>query len=391
MPQPLSLLRRILIIIVLAGVGGNAVAFEPVEASMLVAEPGEMVYQCTGHAAIRLQCPAYGLDNVFSFETDYSGGLAGQILGQAKGKFQRITFEEYCSGFAAEGRGITEFPLNLTDGQIRHLWMLCDNDAESGSERRFNIRWQSCNSEAVDKICAALADENIMVRSDSVSEMDNGEWGSYFCAEHSPWSTMIIIIGLGTGAQQTDSWRTRMFPVSMAYMLPKAIIRSTDGTERPLLTRVPTEILPSRRLDGAPWFTPVVFFALVLAVSIVISAADLSGRWPRMVAVADRVALLLQSAVSLALIAVAVMPLSIGGAWNWLYLPLNPLPALVWLFCRHRRWVPGFFAAYGAVCVLFIAAPLFTSNAGMWSSLLAAAIAVRVLTHYLPIISKQHK
>ena len=47
-----------------------------VVASLLVVSPGPAVYQVFGHAALRMQCPSAGLDNVFSFETDLAGGSA---------------------------------------------------------------------------------------------------------------------------------------------------------------------------------------------------------------------------------------------------------------------------------------------------------------------------
>lgn len=375
----------------LLGLGVPAESAEPVEASLLVASPGPKVFQCSGHAAIRLQCRAYGLDNVFSFETDYSGGLAGQILGQARGRFARITFDDYCGIFTSEGRSITSFPLNLSDSEIRRLWMLCDRDAESGLERNFNLRWRNCNSAAFDKITAAISPETIVAGGDSLSRLDNGTIISTVLSEKRPWSTLILLAALGDDCNRTDSWRTRMVPVVMHDILPEVTIRSADGTERPLLSGASTELYAATAPQQAPAITPNLVFGIILALSAIISVADLRHRALRVVAIADRTALALQTAASLALIAIAVLPLSIGGAWNWLYIPLNPLPAIVWLIWRRRSWLPVFFVAYGAACALFIAAPAFTSNAGIWSSLLSAAISLRVLSHYLPIVYHRTK
>ena len=80
------------VMMLLSAVWATAQAPEPtfteeVGASMLVTSPGPLFYQATGHAAIRLQCPAFGLDNVFSFETSTDNAL-GQVLGHAKGRLR---------------------------------------------------------------------------------------------------------------------------------------------------------------------------------------------------------------------------------------------------------------------------------------------------------------
>lgn len=388
MPRLRDLISAAFVLHLLGALIGNA---EPVEASLLVASPGPRVFQCTGHAAIRLQCPAYGLDNVFSYETDYRGGLAGQILGQARGRYARITYDDYCRIFTDEGRSITSYRLNLTDGEIRQLWMLCDDAAESGIESSFNLRLRNCNSAVFDKITEALADETIEMHDDSLSRMDNGRIIRAVLSHDRPWSVLILTAALGNDCNLTDSWRTRMVPVVMSDILPTATIRSADGTERPLIAGPTVELFAASGRPGSPIATPDRVFGLILALSVVISVAGLFHRWKRLVMVADRVALGLQTAASLILIAIAVLPLSIGGAWNWLYIPLNPLPAIVWLPGRRKAGTKVFFIIYGVACALFVAAPVFTSNAGMWSSLLSAAISLRVLSHYLPTVYHKAK
>lgn len=379
----------IAILLIFAGICSAHGTAEPVKVSLLVASPGDKVFQCAGHVAIRLECPAYGLDNVFSYETD-RGSLAGQVFGRAKGRYSRIAFSDYCREFIDEGRGITSYPLNLTDSQIRRLWMFCDGDAEQSAESNFNIRWRNCNSAASDKIAAALGGESIVMARDSLVTLDNGDFLKAILLPSRPWAALVLTAALGADCDDTDSWRTRMFPTAMPAMLTTATICSADGTSRPLLAGEPV-VLAAEASDDSTAATPGVVFAAVLVLSVAVSLADLRHRLPRLVAIADRTALVLLTVTSLALIAVSVLPLSIGGAWNWLYIPLNPLPAIVWLIWRRRRWTPIFFLIYGVAAALFVAAPLFTSNAGTWSSLLSAAIALRVLSHYIPIILKYYE
>ena len=39
-------------------------------ASLLVADPGTVLYSVLGHACIRLQCPVFDLDYCFSYESE---------------------------------------------------------------------------------------------------------------------------------------------------------------------------------------------------------------------------------------------------------------------------------------------------------------------------------
>lgn len=91
---------------------------------------------------------------------------------------------------------------------------------------------------------------------------------------------------------------------------------------------------------------------------------------------------------AVALIFVSAIPASIGTWFNWLFIPFNPLPLIVWLTLRKRPACRYFFIGYGIACALFTAAPLWTSQADLSISAVSAAIAVRVLTHYLPIVNK---
>ena len=53
-------------------------------ASLLVADPGTVMYSVLGHACIRLQCPTFGMDYCFSYESDVSqkvlSFLAGKLM-----------------------------------------------------------------------------------------------------------------------------------------------------------------------------------------------------------------------------------------------------------------------------------------------------------------------
>lgn len=365
-----------------------AASRDTVMTSILVTEPGPRIFQVSGHAAIRLQCPAYGLDNVFSFETDDRGGMAGQILGQARGRFAGIEFGEYCRDFEAEGRGITEYPLNLTDAQTRRLWQILDRSIADRQEHDFNIRWSNCNSRAIEKIIAALRPDRIVLNESVCSRMDNATLLREVVENDYPWASLLLCSGIGSDADIRDPWVYRLAPAIMGRTFADAEIVSADGTRRPLLSGEPALISASHTDRGHDAPSPRTVASGILVFAVLLSICDLGGRFRRMVHAADVALLCVQTAGAVALIFVSAIPASIGTWFNWLFIPFNPLPLIVWLALRKRPACRYFFIGYGIACALFTAAPIWTSQADLSISAVSAAIAVRVLTHYLPIVNK---
>lgn len=365
-----------------------AASRDTVMTSILVTEPGPRIFQVSGHAAIRLQCPAYGLDNVFSFETDDRGGMAGQILGQARGRFAGIEFGEYRRDFEAQGRGITEYPLNLTDAQTRRLWQILDRSIADRQEHDFNIRWSNCNSRAIEKIIAALRPDRIVLNESVCSRMDNATLLREVVENDYPWASLLLCSGIGSDADIRDSWVYRLAPAIMGRTFADAEIVSADGARRPLLSGEPALISASHTDRGHDAPSPRAVASLILVFAVLLSICDLGGRFRRMVHAADVALLCVQTVGAVALIFVSAIPASIGTWFNWLFIPFNPLPLIVWLALRKRPACRYFFIGYGIACALFTAAPIWTSQADLSISAVSAAIAVRVLTHYLPIVNK---
>ena len=102
-------------------------------ASLLVADPGGKIYSVMGHACIRMQCPAYGLDYCFSYESE---DVAHRVIDFFAGKLYMGMFavpkEEYCASYREEGRGVYEYTLNLPIEIKRELWRILDEEMLKG-------------------------------------------------------------------------------------------------------------------------------------------------------------------------------------------------------------------------------------------------------------------
>jgi len=67
-----------------------------VTVSMLVAEPSDVLYSCVGHCALRLECPTFNLDYIFSYEGDNLEEEKFKfLLGKLKMGLLAVPTEEY--------------------------------------------------------------------------------------------------------------------------------------------------------------------------------------------------------------------------------------------------------------------------------------------------------
>ena len=50
-----------------------------VTVSLVVCDPGEIMYSVLGHACLHLQCPSFGMDYIFSYESHGNATVASLI------------------------------------------------------------------------------------------------------------------------------------------------------------------------------------------------------------------------------------------------------------------------------------------------------------------------
>ena len=87
-----------------------------VTVSILVTSPGQEGYSSLGHCALRMECPAYGLDYCFSFEVDMGSAVADYLVffsGDTPAGFLARETGAYLQRYKAEGRAIVQYTLNL--------------------------------------------------------------------------------------------------------------------------------------------------------------------------------------------------------------------------------------------------------------------------------------
>lgn len=193
-----------------------------VTASLLVITPGPDIYSVLGHTALRMQCPSKGLDYCFSFETET--GLAGYLsffAGQSHAGFMPVPTATFLAGYRQQGRGVTQYDLNLTPHEKQELWRALDNDMLEGAHRKFNLIQNNCTSMALLKIESILDDEGIDFRRMPAPMYYKNGRGVEYLSRRSPWAQFLFMTFLGSEADTDWPLENKMNPELIIPVLPQ--------------------------------------------------------------------------------------------------------------------------------------------------------------------------
>lgn len=352
-----------------------------VTVSLLLASPGNKVYSVFGHCGLRMQCPSQHLDYVYTFEMENGvAGYAKFFAGQAKAGFAAVPTSQYLSTYAHEGRGITAYTLNLKPHEEQELWRQLDNDMVQGPHRKYNLIKNQCLSMSLLVVEEIMEDEFVDFSRlpESMYRLDNGE-GIRFLSRNSPWATFIFLTLMGSEADSRWEDEYRMCPETMPYILNHARIVSVDRTEtRPLLKSAPQILLPTKLVVKPSPLSPNIFFGAVLLLSILLTIAQLFSRCQRLGRCFDRTLFSLQTVAGFLLMYITLVTGLFGMHWNWYLIPFNPIPFLLNLFLKRKRWYPKLFKVYtlvlvASVPILFIV----TTQADLAHTFIILTLAIR--------------
>ena len=80
-----------------------------VKVSLVVCDPSEVLYSTLGHAALHLQCPTFGLDYIFSYESENVRDKIWTFLkGNLKMGMFAIPVDTFLVPYQLSGRGVKE-------------------------------------------------------------------------------------------------------------------------------------------------------------------------------------------------------------------------------------------------------------------------------------------
>lgn len=293
-------------------------------ASLLVADPGTVLYSVLGHACIRLQCPAFGLDYCFSYESE---NVKHRVLDFISGKLMMGLFtvpvEKYCAQYKNEGRGVYEYALNLPTETKRELWRVMDEHLLEGIRLPYDYFHRGCAITCVDFVNEALGDK-VIVYDRSLYEYS--PTARELCIKHSQNAKWVQFVALFLVGNEADKPlvgdKQLIIPSDLVMAWQKAKVNG-----KPLLTSEPTVLVAGEPQVVDAWFTPMVLAILLLILAI----ANLFWSCPYF----DWLMLAAQTIIGCGMTYLICFSDLCCTEWNWLFIPFNPLPAIFWYWRKY--------------------------------------------------------
>ena len=294
-------------------------------ASLVIADPGTVLYSVLGHACIRMQCPTFDMDYCFSYESDT---VNQKVLSFLAGKLTMGLFAipttDYCTQYCEQGRGVYEYTLNLPIDVKRELWRVLDKHLAEGIYLPYDYLHQGCAITAKNFVKEALGETKIQYDSSLYNtsrsakdickkQMENALWARFFCysiasgmdAEKPLWGEKQLIVPIGL----VNAWQQA----------------TVNG--KPLLTKEPNILVEGKPQVANGWFTPMILALTLLILSII----NFFWKKPYF----DWLMLAIQTIIGCGLIYLMCFSDLCCTDWNWLIIVFNPLPIIFWHWKKY--------------------------------------------------------
>ena len=368
--------------------GSTFVPPDDLTTSLLICQPGRSFYSGFGHCALRLQCPSHGLDVTFTYALD--DNLANRIAmfrGNGAGRYSSVRTATFLKEYAEEGRGVMDYPVNLSIEQTSALWQILDGENASPRYRQYNFLHTNCAS-----MCF-YALERVMKKEEIVWEgLPEGCSGTYrnFVKDVSkgrPWTGLFWNTILGSAGEETGQLEDKLAPMLVEPVIAQAVISPANGAEppRPFLRGEPVRLVEHSLTYPHNSFTPTLVFALLLAVAVMITIYERLRGQNAVSRTFDILLFTLQTLVGLFIFYLSCLSHMVGAAHNWNIIVFNPLPLLLWICFRRRKWYSKIYIFYAIVILFYIVSWSFKPNVTLAHVLLALTFFVRTSARIIPL------
>ncbi len=308
-----------------------------VKASILVATPSNVLYSCAGHTGIRMQCPHYDLDVVYTYESEsVMSHMLTFLMGGLKMGMTSVPTEKMLSGYGSVGRGITEYPLNIPLDKRKILWQYLDGKVAEGMSHSMGSIEKGCAFSTLRAIQTAILPDTLSF----------GKWDEKFFKKTRrtllgdrisgfPWNRFVIFSFASTEMDQPCTVINKLLiPADVIDVLSKTKLNG-QLLLGPAKIIVPQTVVSKEKI----WLTPMMI-ALFLLLLAVVSCFCLQRP-------ISYIFLVLQSAGGLLMTTVLFFSTLPCTGFSWLLIPFNPLPLLLWYW---RKW---WLLPFGLVCCVW--------------------------------------
>ena len=308
-----------------------------VKASLVVTDPGEVLYSMLGHACLHVECPTFGLDYIYTYESEL---VEDKIIRFLKGDLKMGMFpvqtEEFLHSYQEEGRGVREYELNLTPTQKGNLWRVLDEHVAKGSDIPYDYFERGCARMII----------NIMHEALDRTKIDYPEWPKKYknstlrelgqlsitkakneklISEKSAyWNTVFMYALMGNdGDKDYPCEKKLIVPNDLVEMWQQATVNGET-----LLSAEPNNLCYTQPKNYHPcWISPTLVASLLLIFSLI-------GWWTewQWITWLILVATTTIGTLMTYLLFFSSLPCT---NWSWLIIPFNILPIIVWHWRRY--------------------------------------------------------
>lgn len=289
-----------------------------VEASVVIASPGTKLYTVLGHASLRMQCPKYQMDYVFSYEAeDAASHVLKYLSGQLRMGVRMIPTQTFVDSYKVEGRSVAEYKLNLPIGVKQHLWQILDEGVE-GRDVPYDFLRHGCALSVLQWLVQATEGNMVFapwgdgIRNKSRKEIACG-------AMENRWHRFIFSTIVGGDAYYTDS--DVMGKVVVPTQLVDVLSEAT-AYGKPILKKEPVYLCQEVPERSQTPFSPLVVGVLILALSV--GNIYFRNKYLHEILLASQTT---AGVFFTYLLLFSSLPCT---QWNWLFIPFNPIPVMCW-------------------------------------------------------------
>lgn len=331
-----------------------------VRASIVVAAPGTALYSSVGHVGLRLECRDRNLDYIFTAEGEELAMDLTEffrfIFGRTEMGVYAVPTGDYIQNYSEQDRQVRDYELLLSDSLKVALWKNMDGELMKPN-KVYDYVNDGCVQSLVNWLTAVIPDDSVDIDRNIYQLADRSR--KDIVIENLPernWVHTTCHILMGGCAYTTNLAPLRKI------MTPDQLIYSLQHTKiggHPLLASNATVLLdlPIQKPKG-----PVDNALLFIAISVLL-AAHICRFYSRKF----RIYALLPIITMDILMTVLYFSPLVGTEWNWLLLPFNIIPLLLWPWRRYYAvplavvrivWVP--FALFGSHPMADITLAIFT-------------------------------
>ena len=235
--------------------------------SLCIADPTDMTQDylgITGHAFLRMQCPVFGLDYCFSYESEkIKGQLWSYITGKLKMGMVAVPTNEYLEDYRVWKRAVHEYRINMPADAEQRLWEQMDNHMLTEKDMQMNLVKYGCANTLLRYVERALMPTQIQYEwpekflTKSAIEITEENLANY------PWSLLLVYLTAGKEYDQLTTPKQKvMFPVDLLEVWSLATLNG-----KPMLTYIGDLVEAEPVVIHKPWFTPQVCGVLLLIIA----------------------------------------------------------------------------------------------------------------------------